>query len=285
MRSLNLSIALLFSSVLLSACSSLISSQSAKMADGLSRAIRAQDDLQIVESGAPAYLLLMESMLQDDPDSPAMLLGTAKLYSFYGGIFAQDPDRQKRLNTKAFDLAQRGICIKEKSLCDLATVPLNDLQENLQNFSRAQIDDLYTIGSIWAGWLQANSGDWNAIAQIGRIKLLLQRVVELDEQYDHGSAHLYLAVMNSILPAAMGGKPELGREHFEKAIAISEGKNLYAKALMAKYYARLMFDQELHDRLVGEILADREDHPAYALSNQLARREAEALQDSAADYF
>jgi len=36
----------------------------------------------------------------------------------------------------------------------------------------------------------------------------MERVVELDETYEHGSAHLYLGVMTTLLPPALGGKPE-----------------------------------------------------------------------------
>ena len=54
----------------------------------------------------------------------------------------------------------------------------------------------------------------------------MQRVVKLDENYKFGQAHLYLGVLNTILPPALGGKPQIGKHHFEKAIALSKSKNL-----------------------------------------------------------
>ena len=40
-----------------------------------------------------------------------------------------------------------------------------------------------------------------------------------------------------------------------RAVEISGGRNLMAKVLFARHYARLVFDQGLHDRLLGEVLA------------------------------
>ena len=64
-------------------------------------------------------------------------------------------------------------------------------------------------------------------------------------------------MLNSLRPEAIGGKPELGCSHFEKAVQVSGGRNLYAKTLFAQFYARLVFDQELHDRLCDALRGAR----------------------------
>ena len=38
----------------------------------------------------------------------------------------------------------------------------------------------------------------------------MQRVIELHESYQDGAAHLYLGVLSTFLPPALGGKPEVG---------------------------------------------------------------------------
>ena len=47
-----------------------------------------------------------------------------------------------------------------------------------------------------------------------------------------------MAVMESLLPPTLGGKPDLAKKHFERAIEISAGTNLMAKVLYAEKYAR-----------------------------------------------
>ena len=87
---------------------------------------------------------------------------------------------------------------------------------------------------IWAGWIQGNSSDFAAIAQLGRVKALIQRVADLDPEHANWGAFLYLGVFETLLPPAMGGRPEMGRRHFERALTISNERNLIVKVMMAR---------------------------------------------------
>ncbi len=113
----------------------------------------------------------------------------------------------------------------------------------------------------------------------------MQRVVALDEKYQDGAAHLYLGVIATTIPPALGGRPEVGRSHFEKAISLSEGRNLMAKLYFAKSYARGMYDRELHDKLLNEVLETDAHAKGWTLSNLLAQQEAADLLKSADEYF
>jgi hypothetical protein len=55
--------------------------------------------------------------------------------------------------------------------------------------------------------------------------------------------------------------------------------------LYAQYYARLIFDQRLHDRLLNEVLEAKTDVPGYTLSNTLAQQRARELLKGGKDYF
>jgi hypothetical protein len=55
--------------------------------------------------------------------------------------------------------------------------------------------------------------------------------------------------------------------------------------MLAESYARMMFDRELHDRLLEEVLAADPEAPGLTLANVLAQRDARALLASADDYF
>ena len=110
-------------------------------------------------------------------------------------------------------------------------------------------------------------------------------MVALEEGFEHGQAHLFLGILHSQLPAALGGQPEIGRAHFERAIALSHGHDLLAKVEYAHTYARLMFDRPLHDRLLEEVMAADPVVPGYTLNNVLAQQQARQLLDSADDYF
>ncbi|MDH5765472.1 MAG: TRAP transporter TatT component family protein, partial [Gammaproteobacteria bacterium] len=114
---------------------------------------------------------------------------------------------------------------------------------------------------------------------------IVARVLELDEAISNGDAHLYMAVMESLLPPAMGGKPEIAKKHFERALEISGRKNLMAFLMYAEKYARLLFDRELHDKLLNELLSVKKPESNTLLIDTIARAKARELLTDADDYF
>ena len=109
--------------------------------------------------------------------------------------------------------------------------------------------------------------------------------MKLDETYEKGTPFLYLGVLATLRPPALGGKPSEGKAYFERAIQLSGGRNLAAKVQYAKRYARLVFDQKLHDRLLREALAADTVDPGQTLMNVLAQKEARELLAGSKDYF
>ena len=94
-----------------------------------------------------------------------------------------------------------------------------------------------------------------------------------------------MGVLSTQLPPEYGGKPEVGRQHFERANELSNGHNLMVNTLFAKYYARLVFDKELHDRLLNEVLASDIEAPGLTLSNALAQQDAQLLLEESNEFF
>lgn len=273
-------VALIALAFLLSSCSI-----SENFSRNLSRAVHNSDDINTIADGLPAYLILIDSMLEDDPEDISMLNASASLTNAYAGIFVNDLDRQKRMVQKAFNRASKAMCLYEEKTCDIANKSFDELQLIVKAMDEADISMLYVLGSAWASWIQVNKEDWNAIAKIASVKLIMNKIVELNEFHENASAHLYLGVLNSLIPSVMGGKPELGKQHFEKAIALSNNKNLMAKVLYAKHYSRLIYDRELHDKLLDEVLSATTRHKGMTLINTLAQQQARELKASADDYF
>jgi hypothetical protein len=83
----------------------------------------------------------------------------------------------------------------------------------------------------------------------------------------------------------MGGRPDEARDHFEQAIELSGGRDLSAKVEYARGYARMLYDRELHDRLLAEVLEADPYAEGLTLSNVLAQDDARALLQDADDYF
>ncbi len=91
--------------------------------------------------------------------------------------------------------------------------------------------------------------------------------------------------LETVIPASMGGRPEKGKAHFERAIEISDGKFLMAKVYYAERYAKLAFDKELHDKLLKEVLAAEPVVEGLTLMNTVAQQRARELLAESDDYF
>jgi hypothetical protein len=271
--------------LLVSGCSSMINSATRDMADNLNNAILNQDDLETVRQGAPAYLIMIDSFIQGSPQNLDLLTAGSTLYGAYAGAFVDEPDRARRLSEKSLQYAHDAFCIKRRDLCDIDTLRFPEFEAKMPALDLDDIDELYTWGVAWTGWIQARSDDWNAVANLPKAKAVMMRVVELDPTWDDGGAQLYLAVMNSLLPPSMGGKPDIARDHFERAVEMNQGRNLMVKTLYAQYYARVVFDQELHDSLLNEVIATDATQPGLTLINTLAQEEARKLLSESADFF
>jgi hypothetical protein len=282
--------ALAAAAVVLAGCAAMAEKAGQRFADDLGTAILASDDPATVRDALPAYLLLLDALLVDHGDGDAgkrdLLFAAAELNGAYAGNFTEgDAARAARLAGKALAFARRGVCAGKGPLCAAIDGDVESFQAALAATPDAEVAAMYALAAAWAGHLQANSADWGAIAELPKVQALLERVVAIDAGHARGMAQVYLGVLNSLRPEAVGGRPEQGRAHFERAIALSEGRNLYAKTLFAEYYARLVFDQELHDRLLVEVLAADPHAAGYTLTNVLAQERARTLQESGKDYF
>jgi hypothetical protein len=269
----------------LSACASMVASAGSGLAGNLNAAITNQDDPQLVRDGAPAYLLMLDSLVEGAPENEAVLSAAAQLYSAYGVVFVDDPLRARKLTTRGRDYGQRALCAADAQLCGIWSLPYDEFAPALQRAKTRQVAALYTFGLSWLAWIQAHSGDYAALAKLPQVQAVLQRVQALDQRYEEARIEHYLAVLNTIRPPALGGDFAAGQAHYERALKVSRELDLTIKVDYARYYARTLYDRELHDRLLRQVLEADPEQPGLTLFNTLAQQEARELLASADDYF
>jgi len=257
----------------------------ARLGDNLPYGVLNNEDIELVGEGLPTYLLMIDGMIINWPESESLLQSGASLYSAYAGIYVEDAGRARALTNKAMGYALRAACARDRDWCEVRTMKIAAFDALLADAGKRDVPMMYTLGTTWVSYIQQNSSDWNAVGELGRVDALMQRVVALDEGYEFGQAHMYLGALNSILPASLGGNPDKAKLHFDKAVELSGGRNLLAKTLCAERYARLVFDQTLHDQLLTEVLAADPHEHGLTLQNRYAQRQAQALLDDSAEYF
>ena len=271
--------------LMMSGCASLMSSAASGLANDLSTAVLNQDDPELVRDGAPAYMLLLDSVLESSPDDPELLTAAAKMYASYGAIFAEDPERAARLTNRALNYAQRAVCNSYDDGCDWNTSTFGEFETSIAGLEEKHSEVTFGYAFASIAYLISHSDDWNALARLPQLEALLLRYLEISELSVESDVYIYLGVLLTLRPKQMGGKPEEARAYFERAIELTGGQDLSAKVWYADSYARLLYDRELHDRLLNEVVDADPNVRGYTLLNVMAQRDAADLLASADDYF
>ncbi|MEE4186558.1 MAG: TRAP transporter TatT component family protein [Gammaproteobacteria bacterium] len=270
---------------LLSGCGAIVARVSGGLADNLSAAILNQQDPELVREALPAYLLLLDSLIAGAPDNRATLAAGAQLYAAYGAGLVTDAERAKTLTDQARDYGRRALCAAQAKACGLEKLDYAGYERVIMDIDAAAVDELYAYSISSLAHIRAHSDDFGALAQLPKVEAALTRVMALEPGDLAASTCMYLGILNTLRPAALGGKPEVGRDWFERGIAVSAGKDLSIKVEYARGYARLVYDRELHDRLLNEVLAAEVEQTDLTLFNKLAQSEAVLLLESADEYF
>jgi hypothetical protein len=269
----------------LGGCATVVSSAASSFAGNLGKAIFNQPDPDVVRDGAPAYLLLLDSFVEGNPDNPDLLAASAQLYAAYGAVFADEPLRAKILTSRALQYSERAVCLDYRRACDWPTQTYQEFEATLDGIDEDQATtvEAYAVSSL--AYIRAHSDDWNALTRLPHIEALLLKLTDYRDGAGLGSLYGFLGILNTLRPPALGGEPEKGREYFERAIELTGGRDLSLKVEYARGYARLVYEQELHDALLQDVLLADPVADGYTLTNTLAQRDAAELLQSGKDYF
>ena len=270
---------------LTSGCASLMSSAATGLADSLSAAVLNQNDPETARAAIPAYMVLLDSILESNPDDPELLAAAATMYATYGAVFAENELRASRLTTRARSYALRAMCITYAESCNWPAMNYDDFVASVQGVPPKHADVLYTYGFASLVYLRAHGSEMSTLAELPEIEALFYHYLDIAGDQVTPSTHTYMGIMLTLRPPALGGRPEEAREHFEKAIALTGGRDLGAKVEFARGYAKLLYDRDLHDQLLNEVVAADPNEYGLTLSNILAQEDAAKLLEEADDYF
>lgn len=269
--------------LLTSACTSMIVNS---LLHPLELSLQKQTDLELIRDGAPSLLLLLDGLIINDPDNKDLLMTATRAYGSYAASLHEygETERAIGMSLKARDY---GITLLNllpglKSLDGMSIVELGQI---LSRYDKKHVPSLFWSGYGWATWIRYQSGTPASMADLPIIEQIMQRVVELDEAYYYGGAHIFLGTYYGSRPAMFGGKPAESRQHFEQALTISNRHFLLTQVAYAETYARMAFDRELYKNLLTEVLNHSLQNDELASSNQLAKMMASKLLDQVDQFF
>lgn len=248
-------------------------------------AIYAEPDMKTAEHAVASNLKLLEGFHLADKKNKKLLLMLTQGFASYSLGFLEDEEPER---ASLFYLRAKGYGLQllshTKAFKDSIPTKEANFRSALKYLKPKDVPALFWCAFAWAGWVNLNRDNPQAVFELNIVKAMMQRVLELDETFFFGAAHLFFGAMNASMPKMLGGDPEKAKEHFNRSLEISEGKFLIAKVYLARYYAVSTLDDELFDRTLSEVLnAPQDILPGYELLTSVAKTKARQLMEKRED--
>jgi hypothetical protein len=253
----------------------------------VAQAASKQSSLSVIREGTPAYLMLIDGLIEAYPRNKELLLSGCRAYSSYASSFPSD-DQQEEAATLYRQAKLYGFraVSGDREFARAASGSLEEFEAVLQSYGKDEVPALFCAANAWANWISSSLDSVEAVADLAMLEATMKRTLELDDTYFYGSPHLLMGVYLSAKPTSLGGDPAKAKAHFDRAFKLGADRLLAAKVLYAKYYARSINDRELFVQTLEEVIATPlELESELTFANAVAKKEAGNLLDKTEDYF
>jgi hypothetical protein len=257
-------------------------------------ALNTVPDFEVANTAAFASLATLEGYHYLAPDNANALYLLTRAWTAGSSAFIEDQmeiaedlygidsPEYRYHQSRARAAYERGIHygtkLIEKKVPGFAKVALEGerredrLKEWLKGFSDpSDAVNLFWTGYAWIGRTSVQKDEPALVAELWIGVTIVERAVELDPNVESGLAQVVLGSYHARSP---GAELDLAKEHFDKAIAATEGKALMPKMQYATRYLCARGDREGFVKTLQEILDAGDTLPEQRLQNTIAKRKA-----------
>jgi predicted anti-sigma-YlaC factor YlaD len=257
------------------------------------------DDPELVKSAAPFSLKLMESLLAENPRHTGLLTATASGFTQYSYAFVQteadavepqDFAAAEKLRARARKLylrAQRyGLRGLETEHPGFETNVLANPKSAVKAATKKDVPLLYWTAAAWASAISLSKDNPDLIGQIPSMEALIYRALELDESYGDGAIHGFLITYEMGRPGAGGDPVARSRQHFDRAVALSQTNSAAPFVSLAEAVTIQKQDVKEFESLLNQALAINPDAvPENRLLNTVMQDRARWLLSRKSELF
>lgn len=258
----------------------------AMLLEEVARASSKQSDLRILREGMPAYLMLIDGMIQAWPDNEQLLIAASQSYSSFASLFVEDQDKEyaNLLYGRGKQYALKSL--EMRGFKEPLQRPFDEFKEGLNRLGKKDVPYIFWTATCWANWIRLNLDSMEALSELPRVETMMQRVLDIDEGFYYGGPHLFMGIWFASRPKMAGGDLKKAQDHFLKALDLGQGKFLMAYVYYANYYARKMMDKDLFNSTLQKVLETPADiSPDLTLLNTVAKKKAQELLNRVEEYF
>lgn len=267
-------------------------------------AMETDDDLDMLQQALPANIKLMEALLASDPQNERLLILLARSYGSYAFLFLDGriealqsagpaaaaetlpslKARAVRYYGKGLDYALRALEIRHP----LAAERLHRVAESSPFVQSLQVRDLPAIfwyGFNLGGLVNHSRDSVSTIARAHQVEKTMLRVLDLQADFYHGSAHLVLMAYYGSRSPMMGGNLERAAEHYRHLKDMHGDGLLLADLYYARYVLVQQQDRRQFEQMLEVITTNPDPDPQFRLFNRIARDRALVYQAMADRLF
>ena len=261
-------------------------SSAAILLEDVAKSANKQSDLRVIREGMPAYLMLVDGMVEAVPNNARLLITAAQAYSSFAAAFVEETDKDyaAALYAKAKKYALQSLEVR--GLKNPVSKPFEQFEKDVTALGKEDVPYMFWTATCWGGWIRLNLNSMAAVAELPRVELLMKRVLVLDEQFYYGGPHLFMGIWFASRPKIAGGDLTKAQYHFEKALEFSRGEFLMTRVYYADQYARKTLDKDLFVATLEKVLDIPVDKmPELTLLNTVAHKKAKELLEHVNEYF
>ncbi|OQX83069.1 hypothetical protein B6D60_11105 [candidate division KSB1 bacterium 4484_87] len=186
-----------------------------------------ETDLELAEHAIASDLKLLEGILKSDPENEKYLFMASQGFAAYALGFVEDenPQRAKQLYLRGRDYGLK-ILRKNKPFRQAEDQELEIFTQSLKKLDKKDVPALFWTANNWGNFINLSMNDPIALADLPRVQAMMERVIELDDSYFFGGAHLFLGTLLAVRPPILGGDMKKAKAHFDRCFELSQGKFL-----------------------------------------------------------
>lgn len=262
--------------------------------------LTSDNDPELVGEALPFALKMYEILLEQTPEHTGLLLTTGMGFIMYSNAYVQSPadmlpvyafEKQQEGYTRAKNLYLRGrnyifkaLEIKHPGFHE--AIEKKELETFVSRINGEDVDYLYWGAAGWFAAIAINVFDLELTFQIPMAKAMMDRAYEIDPDYGEGTIDDFYILYYASLPPDLGGSEEKAREHFRRAVELSNGRNASPYVSLATTLSIQNQDLEEFENLLKTALAiDVDKVPETRLMNVIMQDKAEWLLEHKEDFF
>jgi hypothetical protein len=291
---LNTFIVFMFS-IVMAGCNTtkLTVNQTVKVFAKASKTYDKEADLMLADAGIMSNLKTFEGLQEIVPENERLLTLTARSFASYAFGFVEDKmeaaaavgdfETESEMLARAIDFYERSKRSGLKALSKANSAfpeALNGEQEKLERalnkLKKKHVPALFWTAYAWGRAINLQQDDPMLLVDLAKVEMMMRRVIELDESFYFGGAHLFYSAYYGSRSPQLGGNPEKVKQHLRKVDEINNGKFQFSKLFLARYYAYPIQNRTLYEKTLQEILdAPIDVFPEHRISTAIAKARAE----------